>query len=178
MNIVEKIRHVMDFPKPGIDFLDITTVLLEGEAFGYVVDSFIKELDGVDFDVVVSLESRGFIFGAPVAYALKKGFVPIRKKNKLPWDKISVQYDLEYGFDVFEMHADAIKPGQRIVIIDDLLATGGTLEASIKLIEQLGGEVIKSMFFVELEFLKGREKIKEIKSVKNKDYDIFSVLKQ
>ena len=169
MNIADKIRHVQDFPKPGIDFLDITTVLLDGEAFGYVIDSFVKELDGVDFDVIVSLEARGFILGAPVAYALKKGFVPIRKKNKLPWKKISAQYDLEYGVDVFEMHADAIKPGQKAVVIDDLLATGGTLEASVKLIEQLGGEVVKSMFFIELDFLKGREKLE--------GYDIFSVLK-
>jgi adenine phosphoribosyltransferase len=169
MNIADKIRHVMDFPKPGIDFLDITTVLLDSESFEYVISSFIKELAGVDFDVVVSLEARGFILGAPVAYALKKGFVPIRKRNKLPWNKISVRYDLEYGFDVFEIHADAIKPGQKVVIIDDLLATGGTLEASIKLVEQLGGEVIKSMFFIELEFLHGREKIE--------GYDIFSILK-
>ena len=169
MNIADKIRHVPDFPKPGIDFLDITTVLLDSEAFGYVIDNFVKELDGVDFDVIVSLEARGFILGAPVAYALKKGFIPIRKKNKLPWDKISVQYDLEYGFDVFEIHADAIKPGQRVVIVDDLLATGGTLEASVKLVEQLGGEVVKSMFFIELDFLKGREKLD--------GYDIFSIIK-
>ena len=172
MDLKNIIRHVQDFPKPGIDFLDITPVLLDSEAFGYVVGSFVKELEGIDFDVVVSLESRGFIFGAPVACALKKGFVPVRKKDKLPWEKISVQYDLEYGCDILEMHADAIKPGQRAVIIDDLLATGGTLGASAELIGKLGGETVKALFVIELLQLGGREKIAGAK------YDIFSILKE
>jgi len=163
------IRHVPDFPKAGIDFLDITPVLSDSEAFGYVISNFLKELENINFDIIVSLESRGFIFGAPIAHSLKKAFVPIRKKNKLPWEKISVKYDLEYGFDIFEMHSDAIKPGQKVVIIDDLLATGGTLEASGKLIEKLDGETVKALFFIELEHLHGREKIA--------GYDIYSILK-
>ena len=169
MELSKIIKHVPDFPKPGIDFLDITPVLSDSEAFRYVIGCFLKELEGVDFDVVVSLESRGFIFGAPVALALKKAFVPIRKKNKLPREKISERYELEYGFDVLEMHSDAIKPGQKAAVIDDLLATGGTLEASGKLIERLGGEIIKALFVLELKELRGREKISK--------YDIYSILK-
>ncbi|MCL2096014.1 MAG: adenine phosphoribosyltransferase [Oscillospiraceae bacterium] len=171
MDLKGMIRHVRDFPRPGIDFLDITPVLLDGEAFRYVTDSFVKELRGVEFDIVASLEARGFILGASVAYALNKGFVPIRKKNKLPWKTVSVSYELEYGSDVFEMHADSVKPGQKIVIIDDLLATGGTLEASVKLIETLGGEVVGSVFFIELEDLRGREKFS------GANFDIFSLIK-
>jgi len=170
MDLKNIIRHVPDFPKAGIDFLDITTVLQNGEAFEYVIKKFIEELGDIDFDVVVSFEARGFILGAPVAYALKKGFVPVRKKNKLPWETISAEYELEYGSDVFEMHADAIKPGQKAVIIDDLLATGGTLEAGVKLIEQLGGEAVKTLFFIELEFLHGRDKLK--------NHDIFALVKE
>jgi len=169
MDVKDKIRHVPDFPKAGIDFLDITTVLLDGEAFKYVIDSFIKEIAEIDFDLIVSFDARGFILGAPVAYALKKGFVPIRKKNKLPWEKISVDYELEYGSEVFEMHTDAIKPGQRVIMIDDLIATGGTIEAGIKLISQLGGGVVKSLFFIELTDLRGREKLF--------GHDIFSIVK-
>jgi adenine phosphoribosyltransferase len=140
MNIKDKIRHIPDFPKPGIDFLDITPLLLDKDIFEYIIDRFIEELAVVDFDLIVSSEARGFILGAPIAYALRKGFVPIRKKNKLPGEKISVEYNLEYGVDVFEMHSDAIKSGQRVVIIDDILATGGTLLANINLIEKLGGK--------------------------------------
>ena len=168
MNIKEKIRHIPDFPKPGIDFLDITPLLLEKDSFEYIIDRLSEELSGVEFDIVASSEARGFIIGAPVAYALKKGFVPIRKKNKLPSDKITVEYDLEYGVDVLEMHADAIKPGQKVVIIDDILATGGTLAANIKLIEKLGGEIVKILFLVELSFLNGRKN--------SRDYDIHSLV--
>jgi len=169
-DIKNQIRHIADFPKPGIDFLDITPLLLNPESFENVVNSFVKELSGVDFDIIASSEARGFIFGAPVAYALKKGFVPIRKKNKLPGDKISVEYDLEYGVDVLEMHADAVKPGQKVVILDDILATGGTIAANVKLIEKLGGEVVKILFLVELKFLNGKEKLN--------GYDIISLVEE
>ena len=170
MNIKDKIRHIPDFPKPGIDFLDVTPLLLDKEVFEYIVNKLAENLSGIDFDRIASSEARGFIFGAPVAYALKKGFVPIRKRNKLPGDKISVEYDLEYGVDVLEMHADAVKPGQKVVIIDDILATGGTLAANIKLIEKLGGEVVKILFLVELTFLNGKEKLS--------GYDVVSLVKE
>jgi len=159
MNIRNHIRHIPDFPKSGIDFLDITPLLLDKDLFGYTIDMLSEKLSGIEFDTVVSCEARGFLLGAPIAYKLKKGFIPIRKKNKLPGDKISIQYDLEYGFDVLEMHSDAVKPGQRVVVVDDILATGGTLAANIKLIEKLGGEVVKVLFLIELEFLHGREKL-------------------
>lgn len=173
MNITDiknKIRHVPDFPKNGIDFLDITPLLLDKDSFQYIINILSKQLKDIDFDIVASSEARGFILGAPIAYALNKGFVPIRKKNKLPGDKISVQYDLEYGYDILEMHSDAIKPGQRVVIIDDILATGGTLAANIKLIEKLGGKVVKILFLIELEFLNGHEKLK--------GYDVCSLLQE
>jgi adenine phosphoribosyltransferase len=170
MDIKSKIRHIPDFPKPGIDFLDITPLLLEKETFKYIIDKLSEELKNTDFDIIACSEARGFIFGAPLAYALNKGFVPIRKKDKLPGEKISVQYDLEYGYDILEMHADAIKPGQKVVIADDILATGGTLAANVKLIEKLGGEVVKILFLIELEFLKGREKLK--------GYDVCSLLRE
>lgn len=168
MDLKSKLRHVMDFPKEGIDFIDITTVLQDKDALKYCIDSLkamVKELG--DVDVVVGPESRGFIFGAPIAYTLNKGFVPIRKKGKLPYKTIQVEYDLEYGTGILEMHEDAIKPGQKVVIIDDLLATGGTTAANIKLIEKLGGQVAGIVFFIELSFLNGREKLKgyEVKSL-------------
>jgi len=170
MDLKSSIRHIPDFPKPGIDFLDVTPLLLDAELFAYVIDSLTEKLEGLDFDAVASSEARGFIIGAPVAYALKKGFIPIRKKNKLPAEKISVEYDLEYGVDVLEMHSDAVKPGQRVVVIDDILATGGTLAANIKLIEKLGGEVVKILFLLELAFLNGREKLK--------GYDVCSLVRE
>ena len=168
MDIRSKIRDIKDFPKAGINFLDITPLLLDSELFGYTIDKLAEQLKDVEFDIIVSSEARGFIMGVPVAYALKKGFVPVRKKGKLPGDTISVQYDLEYGQDILEMSADAIKPGQRVVIIDDILATGGTVAANIELIEKLGGEVVKILFLMELDFLNGREKLA--------NYDIFSLL--
>jgi len=170
MDIKNKIRHIPDFPKPGIDFLDVTPLLLDKDMYQYIINKMAEELSGVDFDIVASSEARGFILGAPVAYALKKGFIPIRKKNKLPGDKISVEYDLEYGVDVLEMHSDAVKPGQKVVIIDDILATGGTLAANIKLIEKLGGEVVKILFLVELTFLNGKEKLS--------GYDVVSLVEE
>ena len=168
MDIRSKIRDIKDFPKAGINFLDITPLLLDSDLFGYAIDKLSEQLKDIEFDIIVSSEARGFILGVPVAYALKKGFVPVRKKGKLPGDTISVQYDLEYGQDILEMSADAIKPGQRVVIIDDILATGGTVAANIELIEKLGGEVVKILFLMELDFLNGREKLA--------NYDIFSLL--
>lgn len=160
MDLKQKLRHVMNFPKEGVDFIDITTVLQDPEAFKVCMDSFKKLAEELgDFDIIIGSESRGFIFGAPLAYVMGKGFVPVRKKGKLPYDTIRVEYDLEYGTDILEMHKDAVKPGQRVLIVDDLLATGGTSVANIKLIEQLGGEVVGAIYFIELSFLKGREKL-------------------
>ncbi len=160
MDLRAKLRHVMDFPKEGIDFIDITTVLQDPEAFTACMDAFKEYAEQLgDFDVIVGSESRGFIFGAPLAYQMRKGFVPVRKKGKLPYKTIRVEYDLEYGKDVLEMHQDAIKPGQKVLIVDDLLATGGTTEANIKLIEQLGGKVAGIIYFIELGFLEGRKKL-------------------
>lgn len=161
MDLKNKLRHVIDFPKEGIDFIDITTVLQDAEAFKSCMDSFKEMAEQMgDFDIIVGSESRGFIFGAPLAYQMGKGFVPVRKKGKLPYNTISVEYDLEYGTSTLEMHKDAVKPGQRVLIVDDLLATGGTTEANIKLIEQLGGEVAGIIFFIELGFLNGRDRLK------------------
>lgn len=135
------VRSIPDFPEPGIIFRDVTSVLQDAEGFKLAIDSMIKLLDGVEFDVIAGAESRGFILGAPIAYAMGKPFVLIRKKGKLPCETIEQTYDLEYGTATIEMHRDSIKPGQKVVLVDDLIATGGTVEAAIKLIEQLGGEV-------------------------------------
>ena len=163
----EYVRSIPDFPEPGIIFRDITTILQDADGLQLAIDGIQKSLEGVDYDIVVGPESRGFIFGVPVAYAMHKGFVPIRKKGKLPCKTVSVSYDLEYGSAVLEMHEDAIKPGQKVVIVDDLIATGGTIEAAIKLVEELGGEVVKVVFLMELAGLKGRERLKgyEVESV-------------
>ncbi|HZK70821.1 MAG TPA: adenine phosphoribosyltransferase [Clostridia bacterium] len=161
MNLEKKLRHIQNFPKDGIDFIDITTVLQDGEAFVFLIDLMKeKAIEFGDFDLIIGSESRGFIFGTPLAYALKKGFVPIRKKGKLPYKKISVEYDLEYGTDILEMHEDAVKEGQRVLIVDDLLATGGTCESNIKLIEKLGGVVAGILFFIELTELRGIDRLK------------------
>lgn len=164
MDLKEKLRHVSDFPKEGIDFIDITTVLQDAEALHQSIEEMKKLiLELGDFDLIIGPESRGFIFGAPLAYALKKGFVPIRKKGKLPYKTIKVEYKLEYGTDILEIHQDAIKPGQRVLIIDDLLATGGTTESNIILVEKLGGVVAGLVYFIELEFLDGRKKLEGYK---------------
>lgn len=162
------VRTIPDFPEPGIMFRDITTVLQDPDGLKLAIDSMIHLLDGIDFDIIVGAESRGFIFGAPIAYALGKSFVPVRKKGKLPCDTISEKYDLEYGSTEIEIHKDAILPGQKVVLVDDLIATGGTVEASIKLIERLGGKVQKAIFLLELAGLNGRERLK--------NYDIDAVL--
>lgn len=164
MDLKDKLRHVMDFPKKGIDFIDITTVLQDPEAFKQSMDELKAKAQALgDFDLVVGPESRGFIFGAPLAYSLNKGFIPIRKKGKLPYKTIRAEYQLEYGSDILEMHEDAVKPGQRVVIVDDLLATGGTSESNIKLVEMLGGEVAGVLYFIELSFLNGRDRLKGYK---------------
>ena len=167
--VEDYVRSIPDFPEKGIIFRDITTVIQSPEGLKLAIDGINEKLKGVDYDVVVGPESRGFIFGVPVAYANGKGFVPVRKKGKLPCETISQDYELEYGTATIEMHKDAIVPGQKVVIVDDLIATGGTTEAIIKLIEQLGGEVVKIIFLIELEGLKGREELS--------GYDVDAVIK-
>ena len=158
--VEDYIVTVPDFPHEGIMFRDITTVLEDKDGFALAVDGLKDMLDGIEFDLIAGSESRGFIFGAPVAYAMNKGFLIVRKAGKLPRETISETYDLEYGTATLEMHKDSVKPGQKVVIIDDLIATGGTTEAMIKMIEKLGGEVVKICFVIELAGLKGREKMK------------------
>ena len=152
---------IPDFPEPGIMFRDITTVIQDPDGLKLSVDQLTEKLRGVEFDVIVGPESRGFIFGMPVAYLTGKGFVPVRKKGKLPRETVSRKYDLEYGQAEIEMHKDAIRPGQKVVIIDDLIATGGSAEAAAKLVEELGGQVVKVLVVMELAGLKGREKLKD-----------------
>lgn len=159
-HLEDYVRSIPDFPEPGIIFRDVTSILQDADGLHLAIDSILEMLKDVEYDVVVGPESRGFIFGVPVAYEQHKSFVPVRKKGKLPCETISAEYELEYGSAVIEMHKDAIKPGQKVVIIDDLIATGGTIEAIIGLIEQLGGEVVKICFVMELAGLNGREKLK------------------
>ena len=151
---------IPDFPEPGIIFRDVTTILQDADGLNLAIDALLKMVDGLDFDVVLGPESRGFIFGMPVAYASHKSFVPVRKKGKLPRETVSAKYELEYGTAEIEIHKDAIRPGQKVVIIDDLIATGGTIEAISGLVEQLGGKVVKICFVMELAGLCGREKLK------------------
>ncbi len=157
--VEDYVRTIPDFPEEGIMFRDVTTVLQDAEGFHLAIDEMQKKLADTDFDVIVGAESRGFIFGAPLAYNMKKAFVPVRKKGKLPCETIEATYDLEYGTATIEMHKDSIKPGQKVVIVDDLIATGGTIEAAAKLIEELGGEVVKIVFLLELAGLDGRAKL-------------------
>ena len=163
----EYVRSIPDFPEPGIIFRDITTILQDPDGLHLAIQSMQDKLKDTEFDVVVGTESRGFIFGVPIAYNLHKAFVPVRKKGKLPCETVSMEYDLEYGSAVIEMHKDSIKPGQKVVLVDDLVATGGTIEAAIKLVEELGGEVVKVVFLMELAGLKGRVRLKgyEVESV-------------
>ncbi len=165
-DLKDYIRNIKDFPEPGIIFRDITSVLEDGVSLKLAIDSMQEQIKNLDFDVVAGPESRGFIFGMPLAYNLGKSFVPVRKKGKLPCETVSVEYSLEYGDKtVIEIHKTAIKPGQKVVIIDDLLATGGTTEAAVKLVEKLGGEVVGAVFLIELTDLNGREKIKNVPNV-------------
>lgn len=162
------VRSIPDFPEPGIIFRDVTSILQDADGLALSIDGLLDILKDVEFDVVVGTESRGFIFGMPVAYARHKSFIPVRKKGKLPCETIEAEYDLEYGSAVIEIHKDAILPGQKVVIIDDLIATGGTIEAAAKLVEQLGGEVVKICFVMELAGLQGRKKLEK--------YDVESLI--
>jgi len=162
------IRSVPDFPRQGILFYDITTVLKDKTGFAQLIDAFAQYYIGKKIDVVLGIEARGFIFGPALAYRLNAGFVPIRKPGKLPAATEKVKYDLEYGSDSLEIHKDAIQPGQRVIIVDDLLATGGTMEASVQLVERLGGTVVSLAVAVELDFLKGRARFPS--------YDVLSLL--
>ncbi len=155
----EYVVSIPDFPKPGIIFRDVTSILQDADGLALAIDSLREMVKDLDYDIVAGSESRGFIFGVPVAYAEHKAFVPIRKKGKLPRETVSAKYDLEYGSAEIEIHKDAIKPGQKVVLVDDLIATGGTTEAAIKLVEELGGEVVKICFVMELAGLKGRERL-------------------
>lgn len=156
------IRNVPDFPKKGIIFRDITTLIGDKDKFNHVIKELAKRYKDKEVDYIVSVESRGFIFGSALAYALGCGIVPVRKKGKLPSETHSVTYDLEYGTDTLEIHKDAFAKGKKILILDDLLATGGTTSAAVDLVKKLGGEVIEAAFVIELEFLKGRDKIKDV----------------
>lgn len=167
--IEEYVRSIPDFPEEGIIFRDVTSVLQDAEGLHLAIDSMQELIKDVDCDVIVGPESRGFIFGVPIAYNLRKAFIPVRKKGKLPCETIEKEYDLEYGTAIIEMHKDSIKPGQKVVIIDDLMATGGTIEAIVSLIEELGGEIVKIVFLMELEGLKGRDKLQ--------GYDIETVIR-
>ena len=166
--IEEYVRSIPDFPEPGIIFRDVTSVLQDADGLQLAIDSMQDCREGEEFDVITGLESRGFIIGMPIAYNLHKPFVLDRKAGKLPCETVSRTYELEYGSATIEMHKDSIKPGDRVVLIDDLIATGGTIEASIKMIEALGGKVVKIVFLMELAGLKGRERLK--------GYDVDSVI--
>ena len=166
--IEEYVRSIPDFPEPGIIFRDVTSILQDPDGLKLSIDLIQEKLEGLDFDVIAGTESRGFIFGVPGEYNMQTAFVPVRKKGKLPCETVSREYALEYGTAAIEIHKDAIKPGQKVVVIDDLIATGGTIEAAVKLIEELGGEVVKVVFLMELAGLKGRERLK--------DYDVESVI--
>jgi adenine phosphoribosyltransferase len=159
MDLKSKIRIIDGFPKEGISFKDVSTLIQDGDALRYTIDKLAQKLKEKEIDVIVGPEARGFIFGVPVAYALGVGFIPVRKKGKLPYETVSVEYDLEYGSDCLEIHKDAIMPGQRVAIIDDLLATGGTIASVAKLVELVGGKIATMEFVVELTELKGRDKL-------------------
>ena len=169
MNFENYIAAIPDYPTEGVLFRDVTPLLHDGEAFKAVCEKFIEFAKQNGAEVIVGPESRGFIFGCPVAYELGIGFVPARKPHKLPRETVSYEYALEYGTNTMEMHKDAIKPGQKVLVIDDLLATGGTIEAANKLIESLGGEVVGCAFLIELEDLKGRERLQ--------NYNVYSLIK-
>lgn len=162
------VRSIPDFPEEGIIFRDVTSILEDKDALKLAIDSMQEKLEEVEYDLILGPESRGFIFGMPIAYNCNKPFIPVRKKGKLPCETVEMEYELEYGTAVIEIHKNAIQPGQKVVIIDDLIATGGTIEAIVKLVEQLGAQVVKIVFLMELEGLKGREKLK--------NYDLASVI--
>ena len=164
----EYVVTIPDFPEPGIMFRDITSVIQDPDGLKLAVDGLVDLVKDLDYDLVIGPESRGFIFGVPVAYLTGKGFIPVRKKGKLPRETVSQKYDLEYGQAEIEIHKDAVRPGQKVVIVDDLIATGGSAEAAAKLVEQLGGEVVKMVFVMELAGLEGRKKLEK--------YDVDSLI--
>lgn len=169
MDLKKYVREVENFPIEGIHFKDITTILQDADAYNYTIDLISSSLEGLDYDVIVAPEARGFLFATPVAYKNKKSFVPIRKKGKLPYKTVQYTYELEYGEDMIEMHIDGVKKGQKVVVIDDLLATGGTVNAICKLLEQQGAQVVKLVFVIELEFINPINDIKK--------YDRYSIIK-
>ena len=169
MKLEDKIRDVPDFPIKGVLFKDITTLLKDPDAYHLAIDSMVDRFRDQNIDIVVGMESRGFVLAAPMAYLLGAGLVPVRKLGKLPAETVRAEYSLEYGTNTLEMHKDAIQPGQRVLVVDDLLATGGTTQATVKLVEQVGGKVVAIAFLIELTFLRGREKLK--------GYDIFAEIK-
>ena len=171
MNLKEHIRIIEDFPKINISFKDITTLAQKGDAFRYAINSISDYLKDKDVDLIIGPEARGFLVGAPVAFSLGVGFIPVRKRGKLPSETVQVEYELEYGVDILEIHKDAIKPKQRVAIVDDLLATGGTIEAVAKLVNTLGGEVVALAFLVELKELNGKEKLKNYETMALVEYD-------
>ena len=166
--VEDYIRTIPDYPEPGIMFRDVTSILQDADGLKLAIDSMLDEIKDLDFDVIAGAESRGFIFGMPLAYALGKPFVLIRKAGKLPCETVSAEYELEYGTAKIEMHKDSIKPGQKVVLVDDLIATGGTIAAAAGLVEKLGGEVVRIVFLMELAGLNGREKLKQ--------YDVRAVV--
>ena len=168
MRLEDKIRDILDFPKKGVIFRDITPLLQDAAAFKYVIDLLTEKYRDRGIELIVAAEARGFIFGAPLAYNLGVGFVPVRKPAKLPAESISAEYALEYGVDSLHMHRDAIMPGQKVLVIDDLLATGGTVKAKIELVEKLGAEVVGVAFLIELTFLEGRKKLE--------GYEIYTIV--
>ncbi|KXS44189.1 MULTISPECIES: adenine phosphoribosyltransferase [unclassified Candidatus Frackibacter] len=170
MDLNEKIRVIKDFPEEGIEFKDITTLLKDPEAYQYAIQQFVEQYKDMEIDVIVGIEARGFLVGAPLALELDKSFVPARKEGKLPAEVARAEYDLEYGSNVLEIHRDAVEEGQKVLIIDDLLATGGTVKATAELIEEIGGEVVGLGFLLELSFLKGREKLQ--------DYDLYTIIRE
>ncbi|MCJ7472980.1 MAG: adenine phosphoribosyltransferase [Actinobacteria bacterium] len=169
MDLKKKIRNVPDFPKKGIVFRDITTLLSDGDAFKYSVDKMTEQYKGKEIDLIIGAEARGFIFGAILAYNLGIGFIPIRKPGKLPYETCETSYDLEYGKNILQMHVDAVKKGDKVLIVDDLVATGGTAKAKADLVEKMGGEVLGFCFLIELEFLNPRKVLE--------GYEVFSLIK-
>ena len=167
----KKLRVIPDFPVKGVSFKDITTLLGDADAFRAAIDALTKECEGVDFDIIVAPESRGFIIGSALAYAMNKAFAPVRKKGKLPWKTLSGTYKLEYGTDILEIHLDAVKPGQKVLVLDDLLATGGTISATIDMVEKLGGVVSAVAFLIELTYIPGRANLTK------RGYKVISVIK-
>ena len=168
MNLADKIRTISDFPKEGIQFKDITTLLKDADAFQEAIDRIAERYEEEDIDLIVGIEARGFLVGAPLAIKMNKGFVPVRKEGKLPGDKVVKEYDLEYGSSVLEMHSDAIEEGQKVLIVDDLLATGGTVNATVEMVEEIGGDIVEVAFLMELDFLNGRDKLE--------GQDVFSLI--